>query len=91
MAIEEISGGAGIDIVGTRQRRNSSTIISWFQNIPDKKNCKFLKFDIVGFYTSTTEKLLSAAISFAKLFTQIDNDAIQILEQSKKSLLFNEK
>ena len=58
------------------QWRNSSTVISCFQNIPNKKNCKFLKFDIVDFYPSITEKLLSATISFAKLFTQIDDDAI---------------
>ena len=58
---------------------------------PRQKNCKFLKFDIVDFYPSITEKLLSATISFAKLFTQIDDDAIQIIEHSRKSLLFNEK
>ena len=48
------------------QWQNSSALISWFQNIPDKKGCKFLKFDIVDFYPSITEKLLFAAISFAK-------------------------
>ena len=58
---------------------------------PRQKNCKFLKFDIVDFYPSITEKLLSVAISFAKLFTQIDDDAIQIIKHSRKSLLFNEK
>ena len=73
------------------QWRNSSTVISWFQNIPDKTNCKFLKFDIVDFYPSITEILLSAAISFAKLFTQIDDDAVQIIEHSRKSLLFNKE
>ena len=57
---------------------------------PPKKKCKFLKFDIVDFYHSITEKL-SAAISFAKLFTQIDDDAFQIIKHSRKSLLFNEK
>ena len=31
------------------------------------------------------------AISFAKLFTQIDDDAIQIIEHSRKSLLLNKK
>ena len=68
-----------------------SIVISWFQNILDKKDCKFLKFDIVDFYPSITEKLLSAAILFAKPFTQIDDDAIQIIQHSRKSLLFNEK
>ena len=48
------------------QGRNSSTVINWLQNIPDKKDCKFLKFDIVDFYPLITEKLPSSAISFAK-------------------------
>ena len=58
---------------------------------PQQKRLQFLKFNIIDFYPSITEKLLSAAISFAKSFTQIDDDAIQIIQHSRKLLLFNEK
>ena len=58
---------------------------------PRQKDCKFLKFNIVDFYLSITEKLRSATISFAKSFIQIDDDAIQIIQHSRKLLVFNEK
>ena len=31
---------------------NTSTLMKWFQNIPNKNNCRFIKFDISEFYPS---------------------------------------
>ena len=71
------------------QWQNTSSVIDWFNSIPDKKNCKFLKFDIVEFYPSITEKLLKESINFAKQFATIDDEIIRIILNARKSFLFD--
>ena len=71
------------------QWRNTSSVIDWFNSIPDKKNCKFLKFDIIEFYPSITEELLMKSINFAKQFTTIDDETTQIILNARKSFLFD--
>ena len=58
--------------------------------IPSKADCKFLKFDIVGFYPSISEKLLTDAIEYANKFVKIDKKSIEIIMHCRKSLLFCE-
>jgi len=57
---------------------STSTVVNWFYDIPEKNQHKFLKFDIIDFYPSINEKLLSNAITFAKRFTEISNETIKI-------------
>ena len=71
------------------QWRNTSSVIKWFQNLPEKNKSKFLKFNIIDFYSSITEKLLKNAISFAKTFTVVSDNTIKIILNARKSLLFN--
>ena len=49
----------------------------------------FAVFDIESFYPSITEKLLTDSINFAKQYTNIPDRDIDIIMQSRKSLLFN--
>ena len=49
----------------------------------------FASFDIDSFYPSTTESLLSKAISFAKNYTTISDRDIDIIMLRRKSLLFD--
>ena len=49
----------------------------------------FASFDIDSFYPSTTESLLSKAISFAKNYTTISDRDIDIIMLCRKSLLFD--
>ena len=37
------------------QWRNTKSVLDWVNTIPNKQNCKFLKFDIVEFYPSISE------------------------------------
>ena len=71
------------------QWRNISSVVKWFQNLPEKNKSKFLKFDIIDFYSSITEKLLKIAISFAKKFTAVSDNTIKIILNARKSLLSN--
>ena len=71
------------------QWRNTSSVIKWFQNLPEKNKSILLKFDIIDFYSSFIEKLLKNAILFAKRVTAVSNDTIKTILNSRKSLLFN--
>ena len=72
-----------------QQWKNTTEVISWFNNIKNKHKCKFMKFDIVEFYPSISEQLLEDAINFAKSITEITQDEINIIWHSRKSLLFD--
>ena len=74
--------------LGINQWRNSAGVIDWFCSITDKNNCKFVQFDIVEFYPSISEELLTKALNFAKSKLQVSNEEIRIIQHSRKSLLF---
>ena len=71
---------------GLNQWRNTASTLNWFNAISDKPNCKFLKFDVVEFYPSITEKLLTDAINFANDYANINDEAISIIMHARKSL-----
>ena len=52
------------------------TVIKWFQNITNKNNCRFIKFDISEVYPSISKEPLEKSISFANGLTNIDDNAI---------------
>ena len=72
---------------------NYQAVIDWFKSIPNKTKARFIKFDIVEFFTSITEKLLDNAVSYAQTvsnavsYAQIILDITQLSKQSRKSLL----
>ena len=74
---------------GLNQWRNTSSVISWFRNIPRKSQARLLKFDICDFYPSITEELLGKAIEFARRFTEITQNNVDIIMHARKCLLFN--
>ena len=74
------------------QWKDTSEIIEWFLEIPDKNRYKFAIFDIKDFYPSISEKLQTNALNLAKEITDISREDIQIMYHARKSLLFfNEK
>ena len=74
---------------GLNQWRSTSSVISWFSNILDKKNCKFMKFDIVDFYPSITEDLFRKSFEYAKSLVEINDNEFKIIKHARKSLLFD--
>ena len=71
------------------QWRNSSAVISWFQKIPCKDMCKFLKFDIVDFYPSITQDLLTKSLEFAQNYVEVDEHTANIIMHCRQSILFS--
>ena len=74
----------------TRLWRNTSQVIDWFTDIPNKQKQSFISFDVCDFYPSITEQLLSEALNFASKFTKISTAEKQIILHTKKSVLFND-
>ena len=52
--------------------------------MPNKNNCKFIKFDIIKFYPY----LFIKSFNFAKEYVNIDDDTTSIIKHCKKSVLF---
>ena len=58
----------------------------------DKPNCTFLQFDIEEFYPSISKELVLKSIDYAKQFTTVTPNDVDIMMHVRKSLLFaNEK
>ena len=69
------------------QWKNVYSVIEWFKNLEDKKNLHFIIFDIVNYYPSITLELLQKALDWAGEFTDITDEEIEIILETKKSLL----
>ena len=65
------------------QWKNTNDVISWFKSIKNKQNCKFISFDIKGFYPTITKELLSKCLSFAETKMQITEDDKKITYHSR--------
>ena len=64
-------------------------MVQWFKNLKTKKNLSFIVFDIVNYYPSITLDLLSEALEWAKEFTDISDEEIEVILATKKSILFS--
>ena len=71
------------------QWMNTEQVLEWFSAQKNKRKSQFIKFDIVEFYPSISESLLKNAIHFAKLYTPISDETLNIILHARKSLLFD--
>ena len=70
------------------QWKNTNSVLKWFIDISNKKNCSFIQLDIKEFYPSINEGILTNAIQFAELNTTIDDKDLSLIMHCRKSLLF---
>ena len=68
--------------------KNTSSVINWFKAIEEKASHTFVMFDIVDFYPSISENLLSLALAYAKQFVAIPDCDADIILHARQSLLF---
>ena len=59
------------------------------QSVTDKGNCIFIQFDIEEFYPSITKHLQVKAIEYAKLYTSITQQELDVTLHARKSLLLS--
>ena len=57
--------------------------------MPNKQAQSFISFDIVDFYPSISEDLLTQALVFASQYDNITDEEKNIIIKAKKSILFN--
>jgi hypothetical protein len=77
-----------VNSTNVNQWKNTSSVISWFTKIQNKLKCTFINFDEENFYPSISESLFTKSIDFAKTFTEINADDLNIIMSSRKTLLF---
>ena len=70
------------------QWKNTNSVLKWFIDISNKKDCSFIQLDIKEFHQSINKDILTNAIQFAKLHTTIDDKDLRLIMHCRKSLLF---
>ena len=71
------------------QWKNTKAVLDWFDGIENKKEVAFVQFDIESFYPSITKELLDKSIQYAKEITTLSDEEVNIIMQSRKTLLFH--
>ena len=74
---------------GLKLWKDTESVITWFDSLPNKKELKFIQFDICEFYPSITKELIEKAIRFAEKYVPISEDDKELFLQTKKSFLIN--
>ena len=74
---------------GLTQWKNSQQVIKWFEKIENKRQKRFICFDIVSFYPSILRKHLVNALAFAKKYTTVPKEDTNTIMHACKSILTN--
>ena len=65
--------------------------IEWFTTIPNKEKKSFFKFDIINFYPSISEELLTKALDWVQTLTSISQDDRSTIMHCRQGFLFFEQ
>ena len=52
--------------------KNTDSVVNWYENLSDKKNLKFIQYDISEYYGNISKVLFTEAVDWATQFTNID-------------------
>ena len=69
------------------QWKNIYEVIRWFDQIENKPNMYFVNFDIEKFYPSIKSNHLKSVIEFARRFTSISDEEVNIIDHTCNSIL----
>ena len=73
------------------QWRNTDVVIEWFKSIENKGETSCIIFDIGSFYPSISPELSNKSIDFAKSIHSISDNDLNIIMNTRKTLLFHQK
>ena len=73
---------------GLLQFKNTVSVLQWFQPIQNKDIYKWIIFDLVDYYPSISEKLLTDALDWAQNFIPIDEKTKNIILHVRKTFLY---
>ena len=69
------------------QWRSTGEVLDWFAGLENKKELRFVKFDIECFYPSITMRLLKMAIDLARKHTTVTEEEEKIILHSRRAVL----
>ena len=75
-------------VTRSNQWKNTTEALEWFTNIPSKSSKSFLQFDIVQFYPSISEKLLSDSLIWAGTMVNISKEEMETIMHCRKTFLY---
>ena len=67
---------------------STKDVIEWFKAIKNKKNFKFINFDIDSFYASITPELIIEALEWAVQYTSMTEQQRKVIFQASQSFLY---
>ena len=70
--------------------RSTGQVLEWYKEVvvSYRGNMSFLLYDIEEYYPSISPTLLNDALDFAKKYTKITDEEIEIILQARKTFLF---
>ena len=71
------------------QWTSTTSVLEWFSKLRDKRKLTFLQFDIVDFYPSINENLLTKSLTWAKQYANISDTDVKTIMHSRRSLLYD--
>ena len=77
-----------VSTTSVNQWKNTADVVKWFENVPQKRVSSFVNFDVENFYPSTSMKLFTDSIKYAKNLIEITDQDLAIIMQARKTLLF---
>ena len=78
-------------LTNANQWKNTNSVIDWFKQLQNKNSLTFVLFDIVQFYPSIFETLLTDALNYASQYVTITEQDKNIIFHARKSLLFDKE
>ena len=75
---------------GLKLCRSTGQVLEWYKEVvvSYRGNMSFLLYDIEEYYPSISPTLLNDALDFAKKYTKITDEEIEIILQARKTFLF---
>ena len=70
------------------QWTNTDQVLSWFIGL-DKETYSFFKFDVVDFYPSISEDLVTKSLKFSDSYTNIPTEDLVLIKNACKSILYD--
>ena len=74
-------------VMKLNQWKHTHSVINWFNSINDKSKHRFIKFDVIDFYPSISNKTLVEALNLAKNYCKISENEIETVTHCCKSIL----
>ena len=81
------------EAAGVNLWKSTQDVLSWFTQVhannPIKRKGRFVQFDICEFYPSISEELLRSSLDYAKTYTSINEEEIDLVMACRRSVLFS--